>query len=158
MVRLLLSFCSLTLRPRLRIPRTLAWVVIGLSFAPAMAQYAAAQDADPLKRARELNSEVLRHLNEGRFREGIPKAREVLTIREQALGPNHTDVASSLNTLGWLLLETGDYTAAKPLLDRALTIREQAFGPIHFGGRCVAEQPRASSLPIWRLRRGPVAS
>ncbi len=92
---------------------------------------AAAQDAEPLKRARELNAEVHRLLNEGRYREGIPKGREALAIREQALGPNHPDVATSLNNLGWLLMENGDYAEARPLLEWALLIREQVFGPNH---------------------------
>jgi CHAT domain-containing protein/Tfp pilus assembly protein PilF len=92
---------------------------------------AAGQDAGQLKRARELNAEVLRHLNEGRYREGIPKGREALAIREQVHGPNHPDVATSLNNLAWLLVENGDYAEARPLLERALQIREQVFGPNH---------------------------
>jgi len=37
--------------------------------------------------AKDLNAEVLQHIREGRYREGIPKAREALALREQALGP-----------------------------------------------------------------------
>ena len=111
--------------------RSKACALSGFVLALSITLPAAAQDADPLKRARELNTEVVRLLNEGRYREGIPKAREALAIREKNLSPSHPDVATSLNNLGWLLLENGDYAEARPLLDRALTIREQAFGPNH---------------------------
>src|SRR5713101_7456188 len=79
---------------------------------------AGAQDPGALKRAKDLNSEVLQHIHEGRYREGIPKAREALALREQALGPTHPDVATSLNNLAELLRRTGDYAAAKPLHER----------------------------------------
>jgi tetratricopeptide (TPR) repeat protein len=55
----------------------------------------------------------------------------VLAIREQALGPDHPDTATSLNNLAGLLDTTGDYDAARPLYERALAISEQALGPDH---------------------------
>ncbi|MBI2154963.1 MAG: CHAT domain-containing protein, partial [Candidatus Rokubacteria bacterium] len=39
--------------------------------------------------------------------------------------------AFTLNSLGSLLWQTGDYAAARPLYERALQIREQALGPNH---------------------------
>jgi CHAT domain-containing protein/tetratricopeptide (TPR) repeat protein len=101
----------------------------GVCLAIFIAIPAAAQEADQLKRARELNEEVRRDLEQGRYREGIPKGREALAIREKALGPTHPEVATSLHNLAWLLLENGDYTEAKSLFTRALQIREQSFGP-----------------------------
>jgi len=109
----------------------LSSLVLGVWLAFFILTPAAAQDADKLKQARELSSEAVRLLNEGRYQEGIPKAREALTIREQSLGFSHREVATSLNLLGWLLLENGDYAESRPLLERALTIREQTFGPNH---------------------------
>ena len=54
-----------------------------------------------------------------------------LRIREQALGPEHSDVASPLNGLANLYSEQGKYDEAEPLYQRALRIMEQALGPDH---------------------------
>ncbi|HSD51955.1 MAG TPA: CHAT domain-containing tetratricopeptide repeat protein [Candidatus Methylomirabilis sp.] len=109
--------------------RFITSVAFGVFLALFIATPSAAQGADQLRRARELNAEVRRHLQEGSYREGIPKGREALAIREKALGPNHPDVATSLFNLAWLLLENGDYPEAKTLFTRALQIREQSLGP-----------------------------
>jgi tetratricopeptide (TPR) repeat protein len=54
-----------------------------------------------------------------------------LVIREKALGPNHPDVAESLNNLAVLYKNQGRYTDAEPLYRRSLTIEEKALGPDH---------------------------
>ena len=82
-----------------------------------------------LDRARELQAEAQKDWNAGRFREGTPKAREALALREKALGPEHPQVAESLHALAQLLRESGDYAGARPLLERAIAIREQKLGP-----------------------------
>ena len=56
-----------------------------------------------------------------------------LAIREEALGPEHTDVAQSLNNLAWLHQHTGRHGEAEPLHRRALVIVEKALGPEHPG-------------------------
>ncbi|CAN0553959.1 unnamed protein product, partial [Ectocarpus sp. 12 AP-2014] len=52
-------------------------------------------------------------------------------IREKALGPEHPDVASSLNSRAGLLKAQGKYEEAEPLCLRSLTIRENVYGPDH---------------------------
>jgi tetratricopeptide (TPR) repeat protein len=47
------------------------------------------------------------------------------------LGPEHPDVARSLNNLAALYDSYGKYTEAEPLYQRALAIREKALGPDH---------------------------
>lgn len=54
-----------------------------------------------------------------------------LTIREKALGPDHSLTGTSLNNLALLLKDQGDLAAARPLLERALAITENAPGPEH---------------------------
>ena len=56
---------------------------------------------------------------------------QVLTIREQAMGPDHPDTALSLNDLGVTILAQDRYDEAKPLFRRALKIREAVLGPNH---------------------------
>ena len=54
-----------------------------------------------------------------------------LAIEEKALGFDHPDVAQSLNDLGVVLNDMGDYPQAKVNHERALAIREKALGPDH---------------------------
>jgi CHAT domain-containing protein len=54
-----------------------------------------------------------------------------LIIREKALGPDHPDVAASLNGLAVLYRSQGRYADAEPLFQRALSIREKALGADH---------------------------
>ena len=54
-----------------------------------------------------------------------------MAIREKTLGPDHPDVAQSLNNLALLYDTQGQYTQAEPLYKRALAIVERALGPDH---------------------------
>lgn len=55
-----------------------------------------------------------------------------LSIRENLLGPDHPDTATSLNTMGALHLRAGgDPAGARAYFERALSIREKALGPEH---------------------------
>ena len=104
-----------------------AWLIVAFAITPSptLAQ------TDPLARADSLKQEVDRLYLQGRYREAIPKASEILALREQALGPTHPDVAQSLNNLAVLLQATGGYATARPLLERALRINEEALGHSH---------------------------
>ena len=55
--------------------------------------------------------------------------QRALTLRTDALGPDHAAVAEVLVLLGTVAEYEGDYEASKRELERALTIREAAFGP-----------------------------
>ncbi len=46
---------------------------------------------------------------------------------EEARGPDHTDVATSLNNLALLYYAQDQYTEAEPLYKRSLTIKEKAL-------------------------------
>jgi CHAT domain-containing protein/Tfp pilus assembly protein PilF len=84
-----------------------------------------------LYEARKLNAEFSRLFNAGNFEEARPLAERMLEIREKALGPEHPDVAQSVNTLGRFYYYQGDYDKAEPLYQRALAIREKVLGPEH---------------------------
>ena len=60
-----------------------------------------------------------------------PLYKRALAIREKALGPDHPDVAKSLNNLAGLYREQGRYADAEPLFKRSLAIYEKALGPDH---------------------------
>jgi tetratricopeptide (TPR) repeat protein len=60
-----------------------------------------------------------------------PLYERALAIDEKALGPEHPDTATSLNSLTLLLQEQGDLAGARPLAERSLAIYEKALGPEH---------------------------
>ncbi|QIN84281.1 tetratricopeptide repeat protein [Rubrobacter tropicus] len=55
----------------------------------------------------------------------------VLTDQERELGPNHIDVASTLNNIGALLRDQGRFDEVLPIYERALDIRMNALGREH---------------------------
>ena len=57
--------------------------------------------------------------------------KRALAIYEKSLGPEHPDVAWSLNELALLYDKQGKYAAAEPLYKRALAIYEKSLGPEH---------------------------
>jgi CHAT domain-containing protein/Tfp pilus assembly protein PilF len=96
--------------------------------AAAAAEQAAEQ---AVGRAEQLNQQVVELHRAGRYGEAIPLAAEVLRILTPLLGPEHPNVATSLNNLAELYRIQGNYGDAEPLLQRALRIRETALGPDH---------------------------
>ena len=70
-------------------------------------------------------------LRRGRYTEAEPLFQRALQIREQALGPEHLEVAATLNTMAVLSLNQSKFAQAEPLFQRALQIREQALEPEH---------------------------
>ena len=68
---------------------------------------------------------------QGKYPQAEPLYQRALRIREQALGPNHADMAYPLTNLANLYYQQGKYDEAEPLYQRALRIREQVLGPTH---------------------------
>ena len=68
---------------------------------------------------------------QGNYAEAAPLLQRSLAIREKALGPEHPDVATSLNNLAGLYQAQGNYAEAAPLFQRSLAIWEKALGPEH---------------------------
>jgi tetratricopeptide (TPR) repeat protein len=57
--------------------------------------------------------------------------QRALAINEEALGPEHSDTATSIAHLAFFYDSQGKYEQAEPLYQRALTIDEKAYGPDH---------------------------
>jgi len=91
---------------------------------------AGAQESE-LARVEALNSQASQYFRERRYEDAIASIREALAIREKVLGPDHLDVANSLNILGLLYVNQGRYAEAEPLYQRSLAIREKALGADH---------------------------
>ena len=67
----------------------------------------------------------------GDYRHAEKPFTQALAIREKALGPEHPDVAQSLNNLAALYRAQGQYAKAELLYQRALAIDEKALGSEH---------------------------
>ena len=61
-----------------------------------------------------------------RYKEAIPRYKRYLELREKELGPDHPEVAITLNDLAELYHAVHDYANAAPLYQRALESQEQA--------------------------------
>ncbi len=64
----------------------------------------------------------------GKYSEAIPLAQQLLAEIEKAYGPDHRDVAASLNNLALLYGNQGRDAEAEPLYRRSLAVMEKAFG------------------------------
>src|SRR5438552_11137145 len=109
----------------------LTWVLLlaGLALAPPSIALAQASRADDeLAEARRLNQEAATLYSSGKLAEAIPLVHRALAIQEKALGPEHPDVAASLDALAGLDRAQGNYREAERLYRRALAIREKALG------------------------------
>jgi tetratricopeptide (TPR) repeat protein len=103
----------------------IAVAILALLFGLASRARAQSSTAD------DLNKRVIELYRAGKFAEAVPLAQQVLAIREKALGPDHPDVAQSLNNLAELYKTQGRYAEAEPLYKRSLAIWEKALGPNH---------------------------
>jgi tetratricopeptide (TPR) repeat protein len=89
--------------------------------------------------AAKLQPENLQYLNAagrmaytlGRYGDAEHLLEQSLAIRKKALGPEHPDVATSLNNLAILYGAQGLYAKAEPLYQQSLDIRQKALGPEH---------------------------
>ena len=78
-----------------------------------------------------LNQEVTELTRTGKYDRGVVVAKKALEVAETNVGPNHPDVAASLNNLALLYQRKGDYAQAEPLYKHALAIKEEVLGPDH---------------------------
>ena len=90
---------------------------------------AAAGEGTPQEEAQRLNQQAVQLYQAGQYQKALPLVQRALEINEKALGPEHPDLAVSLNNLAGLYQAMGAYDKALPLYQRALAIREKALGP-----------------------------
>ncbi len=73
--------------------------------------------------ATSLNNLALFYNSQGQYAQAEPLFKRSLAIMEEAFGPDHPDVAASLENMAALYLKTGREKAAKELDHRAEAIR-----------------------------------
>ena len=102
-----------------------------------------------------LASKAAHYLREhGHYVQAEPLAQRALHLREWVLGPQHPQVAYSLNTLGVLCWHQGKDAEAEPLYQRALHIWERASGQDHLE---TARPLNNLALLCWRQGNYPQA-
>ena len=107
------------------------FVMLALALAPSKALPQSSEDKAALAEAARLNEEAVALYRAGKYAQAVPLLQRALAIQEKALGPEHPDVALSLNNLAGLYHAQGRYADAEPLLRRALEIMEKVLGPEH---------------------------
>ncbi len=143
-------------------------IVLMLVLAVSLALPAYAQEA----LWKDLRVKVRTLYHQGRYTEATKVAQEALKVAENTFGPDHPNLATSLNNLAELYRRLqGKYAAAEPLYQRALGIREKALGPSHpqvatslnnlaelyytQGKYAAAEPLYKRALAIWEKALGP---
>lgn len=109
---------------------TLLGMFLTMAFAPLWVGSTAAQESS-VARADALNEQVDQLYRVGRYGDAIPIAKKALSLRENALGPEHPDIAISLNNLAVLYQNQELYAEAETLHKRSVAIKEKALGPEH---------------------------
>ncbi|CAM9733325.1 unnamed protein product [Scytosiphon promiscuus] len=84
-----------------------------------------------IRPARRYDFDTLSTAFQGKYEEAEPLYERSQAIREKVLGPEHPDVAESLNNRALLLDEQGKYVEAEPLYERCQAIEEKVLGPEH---------------------------
>jgi CHAT domain-containing protein/Tfp pilus assembly protein PilF len=118
-------------------PRLLALVIVtagALWTAPiGVAGRAVSQQASQaqLDEAQQLTERAQELRKSGKYAEASPLAERALSLREQALGPEHLTVADALHLVALLYDDRHEYAKAEAPNLRALAIREKALGPDH---------------------------
>ncbi|HEY7416377.1 MAG TPA: tetratricopeptide repeat protein, partial [Ktedonobacteraceae bacterium] len=107
----------------------------------------------------------------GQYTAAEPLYQRTLHIQQQALDPDHPDIAHTLNALAITCRMQGKHAEAEALYQRALQMWEQALGPDHpdvatalnglavlswkQGKHAEAEALYQRALQIWEQTRGP---
>ncbi|CAN0092693.1 unnamed protein product [Scytosiphon promiscuus] len=68
---------------------------------------------------------------QGKYDDAEPLYERSQAIREKMLGPEHPDIAQSLNNRAWLLERQCKHNEALPLFERAVSIRRKTLGESH---------------------------
>jgi tetratricopeptide (TPR) repeat protein len=103
--------------------------------------------AQSIEEWKTLTQEAATLYRQGKYDQAVVVAKKALEVAEKSAGPDHPDVAQSLNNLALLYRTQGQYAQAEPLL-LAGDLRE---GPRPGSSLCghEPEQPRGAPSENW---------
>ena len=106
-------------------PNRGSWTLVGLlTLLVFVPQGSVQAQSEEIRAAFESYQELQK---EGRYREALPFAQEVVRRMEEGLGRDHPAVAIALNHLASLYYYQGRYSPAELLYQRGLAIKEKAL-------------------------------
>jgi tetratricopeptide (TPR) repeat protein len=106
---------------------TMPWLAAALGLCLVVASAVLAQQEE----WNELNQQAEKLRQDEKYAEAIPIGQRALELAEKTFGPNHANVAESLDNLARLYWAQRKYAEAEPLFKRSLAIREKTLGPEH---------------------------
>ena len=102
-----------------------------------------------------LTNDAMSLYRNGEYARAEALAEKALEIADKAVGPEHPDVADSLNNLGLIYQAKGDNAKAEPLYKRAMVMVERAAGPDNpWLAGCLSQQPRGTVQATSPVLRG----
>jgi tetratricopeptide (TPR) repeat protein len=108
--------------------RPLLLTLLACGLLSLISPQALAQADDPLAETLQLYRRCQEFNKAGKYDEAIEPCQRALASGEKALGGDHPDVATLMDTLAQAYYLKGDYAKAEPLYQRSLAIREKALG------------------------------
>jgi tetratricopeptide (TPR) repeat protein len=78
-----------------------------------------------------LDSQAVLLYQQGKYTKSLSVAKEAVRVAEATFGPEHHNVATSLNNLAEIYRHQGNFAEAEPLYKRAVNIDEKTLGPDH---------------------------
>ncbi len=84
-----------------------------------------------LQEAKRLEQSGIEQYQKGQYAQALELFQRSLVIKEQVLGTNHPEVATTLNNLALSYAAQGEYSKAEPLYQRSLALRERVLGANH---------------------------
>lgn len=100
------------------------WISFCSVFASAQTGKDNLSQTPDLQAAQKISLEVVKLFKEKKFEEALPLAERVVTIRENAQGKNHVQVAQAYRNLGYIQLQRDKRKEAQSAFEKALGIYE----------------------------------
>ena len=82
-------------------------------------------------KAYQLNQQAIQLMNQKRYKEAIPIAKQALVLSRKVSGSPSHNLAADLFSLANVYMATGDYFNAEPLIKEAISIDRKLYGEQH---------------------------
>jgi tetratricopeptide (TPR) repeat protein len=102
-------------------------IMLAIAFSLALGAQAPADDRTPA----ELTERIDELENQGKYKEAIPLAEQLVVLARKARGDQDAGTAVSINTLAVLYERTREYAKAESLFKEALAIQQKVLGSEH---------------------------
>src|SRR5271167_954838 len=102
-------------------------IMLAIAFSLGLGAQVPADDRTPA----ELTERIDELENQGKYKEAIPLAEQLVVLARKARGDQDAGTAVSINTLAVLYERTREYAKAESLFKEALAIQQKVLGSEH---------------------------